>query len=124
MTQLLPQAARLALRRALLAAQESAQHRPDAATTTPPALAMVASRLMSTATATRPATSTSTSELKEALKAKIPVEQVRATIGRGGRNDQSHTGPTALPTRLASRASSSPPLLPPPPHSHRSASRR
>jgi len=80
MAQLLPQAARLALRRALVAAQES---RDAATTTTAPLFGAIAARLMSTATATKPAdTSTSTSELKQALKAKIPAEQVRAPLSR------------------------------------------
>jgi hypothetical protein len=76
--QLLPQA-RLALRRAALAAQE--QHQQAALA------GAGATRLMSTATATRPAesTGTATTELKEALKAKIPVEQVRGVRIRRAR---------------------------------------
>jgi len=68
MTQLRPLLARLALRRAALAAHQEAMQQTN------PGFAalggLLSARLMSTASA-------GTSELKEALKAKIPVEQVR-----------------------------------------------
>lgn len=69
MTQLRPLLARLALRRAALAA-----HQQEAMQQTNPGFAalggLLSARLMSTASA-------GTSELKDALKAKIPAEQVR-----------------------------------------------